>query len=223
MIPNRNRVLFGLIGMWAGVIVALKIVRQLRDSDVITTDIMSLATAVILIYAPLGILIRQKRKMDFLDESLSDVKKSLLFFFLAMVVFLLPAFPVNHLYQKWFLDRSWHVVAYPDWWKFSLSQLTVIALPEEFFFRGFLQDGLDKLAKRRWEILGTSVSWALPVTALLFALSHSLIHFQAWHILIFFPGLVFGFLRQKTGTILAPVLFHAACNVFSQWVAVHYF
>ena len=33
---------------------------------------------------------------------------------------------------------------------------------------------------------------------------------------VFFPSLVFGWLRAKTGGIGAPLAFHAFCNVFSE-------
>ena len=32
---------------------------------------------------------------------------------------------------------------------------------------------------------------------------------------VFFPALVFGWLRRRTGGVGAPVVFHAACNVFA--------
>ncbi|MFH1357919.1 MAG: CPBP family glutamic-type intramembrane protease, partial [bacterium] len=45
---------------------------------------------------------------------------------------------------------------------------------------------------------------------------------QWWHGFIFFPALIFGWLKQKTKTIWAGTLFHAACNLFAYWVALHY-
>jgi membrane protease YdiL (CAAX protease family) len=40
---------------------------------------------------------------------------------------------------------------------------------------------------------------------------------------VFFPSLVFGWLRAKTGGIGAAVLFHAACNIFSAYLSAGYF
>jgi membrane protease YdiL (CAAX protease family) len=53
----------------------------------------------------------------------------------------------------------------------------------------------------------------VPLTCLIFAASHSIIAFRWWHFAIFFPSLVFGWLRDRTGGLVAPVLFHAASNL----------
>ncbi|MBU4484665.1 CPBP family intramembrane metalloprotease, partial [bacterium] len=48
----------------------------------------------------------------------------------------------------------------------------------------------------------------------IFLLYH-VIFFQSFHpmvVLTFFPGLLFGILKEKTGSLLAPILFHAICN-----------
>jgi membrane protease YdiL (CAAX protease family) len=38
-------------------------------------------------------------------------------------------------------------------------------------------------------------------------------------LLVFFPALLFGWLRERTGTIVGSTLFHAACNILSRVVA----
>jgi membrane protease YdiL (CAAX protease family) len=86
----------------------------------------------------------------------------------------------------------------------ALSQLLVVALPEEFFFRGFLLGRLcETMPKPK----------ALVASALLFALGHYLVTFQPAALAVFFPGLLFGLLRLTTGSILAGTLFHATCNL----------
>ncbi|HPQ81946.1 MAG TPA: CPBP family glutamic-type intramembrane protease, partial [bacterium] len=42
------------------------------------------------------------------------------------------------------------------------------------------------------------------------------------HFSIFFPALVFGYLRERTGSITAPALFHAASNILMDWIARSY-
>jgi membrane protease YdiL (CAAX protease family) len=39
---------------------------------------------------------------------------------------------------------------------------------------------------------------------------------------VFFPALVFGWMRARTGGIGAAVLFHALCNIFSATLARGY-
>ena len=54
------------------------------------------------------------------------------------------------------------------------------------------------------------------VSAALFALAHVVVQGKPAAILIFLPGVVLGWLYMKTGTLLAPILFHGLANVFWQ-------
>jgi membrane protease YdiL (CAAX protease family) len=95
------------------------------------------------------------------------------------------------------------------------GQLVVIALPEEAFFRGFLQTSLDRAFPPRWRILGADLGLGWIAAAAIFAVGHLLTIRHPARLAVFFPALVFGWLRARTGGIGAPVLFHASCNLFS--------
>jgi membrane protease YdiL (CAAX protease family) len=45
---------------------------------------------------------------------------------------------------------------------------------------------------------------------------------DASRLAVFFPALVFGWLRQRTGGIGAPMLFHALSNSFTLYLAQSY-
>ena len=109
---------------------------------------------------------------------------------------------------------------YTNQWLWPSSFITLIgyhlffvAIPEEMFYRGYMQSRLDELFEKRWSIFGVKLGWGWILTCLLFAFGHSLVHFQWWHFAIFFPSLLFGWLREKTGHIVAGALFHAWSNV----------
>lgn len=95
----------------------------------------------------------------------------------------------------------------------SLGQLLVIALPEEAFYRGYLQTALDAAWPPRWTFLGAKIGLALPVSCAIFALGHLATEPSPARLAVFFPALLFGFLRARTGGIGAGVIFHAACNL----------
>jgi len=97
----------------------------------------------------------------------------------------------------------------------TLAQVVAVALPEEFFFRGYLQGRLAEAWPARRHCWGAPVGRALVVTAALFALGHLLVDGNPLGLAVFFPGLVFGWMREKTGSILAGTLFHALCNLYS--------
>jgi membrane protease YdiL (CAAX protease family) len=96
------------------------------------------------------------------------------------------------------------------------GQIFVIALPEEAFYRGYLQSRLDEVWPRQWNIAGAQVGPGLLVGASIFALGHlATVHLPA-RLAVFFPALVFGWLRARTGGVGACIFFHAFCNVYSQ-------
>ena len=95
------------------------------------------------------------------------------------------------------------------------GQLVVIALPEEAFFRGYLQTSLDRAWPPRWRILGADLGPGWLVTAAIFAVGHLLTIRHPARLAVFFPALLFGWLRARTRGIGASVCFHAACNLFS--------
>jgi membrane protease YdiL (CAAX protease family) len=103
-----------------------------------------------------------------------------------------------------------------------LGQLLVIALPEEAFFRGYLQTALDGVWRPRLQVLGARVGPGLLVASAIFAVGHVLTEVHPNRLAVFFPALVFGWLRAKTGGIGASLLFHAACNVFASFLLRSY-
>jgi hypothetical protein len=138
---------------------------------------------------------------------------------LALLVF--PAF--------WFGWLSWwkphHPFAPsfpPNLWDEALGQLLVIALPEEAFYRGYLQTAFDKAWAPRVRFLGAQLGWGVIVSSALFALGHLATDVNPNRLAVFFPALVFGYLRARTGGIGAGIAFHALCNMFATFLARSY-
>jgi membrane protease YdiL (CAAX protease family) len=102
------------------------------------------------------------------------------------------------------------------------GQLVIIALPEEAFYRGYLQSRLDEVMPARLRVLGASVGPALVLTSVIFALGHFATIREPARLAVFFPSLVFGWLRARTGGVGAGIAFHAACNVFSELLGKGY-
>ncbi len=98
---------------------------------------------------------------------------------------------------------------FPEW---VVDQLFVVALPEEFFYRGYLQTRLRDAWPEGRTVFGVRLGKAFWVTAILFALGHLAI-FQVWRLGVFFPALLFGWMREKTGSVLGAALLHACCNL----------
>lgn len=97
--------------------------------------------------------------------------------------------------------------------EFCLVQLLVVALPEELFFRGFLLGLLEKRFPPKRRFLGGGIGLALLLSSLAFALIHIPKDGDPRVLATLFPGLLFGWMRSATGSILAPTLAHGASNI----------
>lgn len=100
----------------------------------------------------------------------------------------------------------------------AFFQLVQVALPEEFFFRGYAQGRMDLALRGRVNVLGARVGFGMIFANALFALAHPLqmnpFMVQSWGRLeTFIPGLLFGWLRARSGSLVAPLCMHAAANL----------
>lgn len=107
-------------------------------------------------------------------------------------------------------------------WKEILTNLLAVALTEEMYFRGYLQTRLgDAFGVARDLALRPRLrAMAIPVivTAALFALTHVTVEVTLQRAVVFFPAILFGFVRVWRGGIGAAVFLHAISNVFELWL-----
>lgn len=114
-------------------------------------------------------------------------------------------------------SRVFHARLPDNFAEWVVDQLFVVALPEEFFYRGYLQTRLNLVWPPGFRVLGAKVGPALLVVAVLFALGHLAV-FHVWRLAVFFPALLFGYLRERTGTVLGCTLLHAIFNLYSMFL-----
>ena len=185
---------------------------------------MAFLTPAFLLYTPILAVRYTKTPVDYLDRSFKQFAIGLAAFLIAALIIFPPYMVAAHYWMlhifhfKGFSPAPWQALT-----QYAGYQLLVVALPEEFYFRGFLQTSLNKVWQPRWRILGADLGWGWIIASLIFAFAHSVIHLQWWHFSIFFPALLFGYLRERTGSITAPILFHAFSNCFMNWFAASYF
>ena len=111
----------------------------------------------------------------------------------------------------------------PEFVWLALSQIVVVAVPEELFFRGYLLGRLEERWPSRRTLFGAAVGWPLLVSSALFAVGHVLVDFDVQRLAVFFPALAFGWMRSRTGSIAAGALFHALCNLLSELLHTSFF
>ena len=97
--------------------------------------------------------------------------------------------------------------------KLLLFAVLIYPLLEEIVFRGALQGLLmERLSGKRLPHWLGGLSLANLITSLVFAAMHLFNQSPLWAALIFVPSLVFGWAREATGGLLAPVLLHMFYN-----------
>ena len=99
-------------------------------------------------------------------------------------------------------------------WPFLVPVL-VYPLLEEIAFRGLIQELVrDFISRRFWGPL----SIANLLTSLLFTGMHFITHPPLWAALVLFPSLVFGFFKDRTNRLLAPIILHVFYNAGYFWL-----
>lgn len=88
---------------------------------------------------------------------------------------------------------------------------------EEILFRGYIQSRLNGAFGRPYHFFGARWGWGVIITSLLFGLFHVLnlpslyageVDLNWWGFTSFLWSLVFGFVREKTGGVVAPAILH---------------
>jgi len=88
-----------------------------------------------------------------------------------------------------------------------------VAIGEEVFFRGFFYSLFNNE-----EILKGFLTKNNLVSSTLFGVAHSLIYYDPSMFKVFFPSLVMGWLYERSGSIVAPVIFHWLSDLIYQFV-----
>ncbi len=101
----------------------------------------------------------------------------------------------------------------------SLTELIAIhllgvALPEELFYRGFLQPKLCRSFADQPLAFGFAWNHGIALAAALFAMAHFLGEYNPARLGPFLPALLLGLLRRRSGSIAGAVVLHAAFNVY---------
>lgn len=121
-------------------------------------------------------------------------------------------FLLHYGYGRWYQQATFRPTLPPDFPRLLLDQILVVGLSEEFFFRGYLQTQLNRSWGRPYRFLGAPWGPGLLVSAVLFGLCHLVFGDLAQLKVIFF-GIFAGWLRERTGTILVPAVYHGLSNV----------
>lgn len=120
------------------------------------------------------------------------------------------------LMRYWGLELPMRAVKPPaqGWFNWLLYQFMYIAVAEEIFFRGYVQNNILRLTGSIQQERLRLIQWvSIIISAACFAAAHTIIQGEIIAVLTFLPGLVLGWLFVRTRSLLAPILFHGLANV----------
>jgi len=139
---------------------------------------------------------------------------------LGVAAAVLPVYALG--FDAWQVHVAGRVRAVPAvldplaWLEAGVVQLGAVALPEELFFRGYVLGRLRVQWPGGVTVLGARVGPAHVAAAGLFAAVHLVAVPAPFRLLVFFPGLLFGWVAERSGSAVAAAVLHALCNLALQ-------
>lgn len=110
---------------------------------------------------------------------------------------------------------------FPEWRLSQASQIDILLLlsllllqpvVEELLFRGVFQGRFLEYCWGRKLYLGASA--ANVMTSLLFVAAHLINHSFLWAVSVFIPSLLFGYFRERYGSVYPSIFLHMSYNTF---------
>jgi uncharacterized protein len=217
-VSARKNVWLELTLFWLAVLLVIRLIVFLQQSFGLPDFLLGLVP-LLFIYAPVWLC--KYRQVDSWSYRLSvpafrDWKGWWKAIKLAVVlnIVLWPWFvPIYHVYYSQVFKKGF-IGSLPEELLLTIAyQIFYVAIPEEFFYRGYFQTRFNEVYERKWLIFGVPMGMATVYSNLFFAFGHSLVQFQWWHFATFFPGLMFSWARERSNGILPGAFFHATCNI----------
>ncbi|MCL4435195.1 MAG: CPBP family intramembrane metalloprotease [Thaumarchaeota archaeon] len=149
------------------------------------------------------LLLLTLRRSHWEKEKKSALKDGLILVFLLFLPILVGLY----------LNKLTPIVVSTVIWQFFFS-----GFGEEIRYRGYYQSRINEEFGRPYSFLGVNFGIGLILSSLLFAIAHVFNPFNpfkgnfdlawGWGLWTFFAGLFFGFVREKTGSIIAAGIAH---------------
>ena len=99
------------------------------------------------------------------------------------------------------------------WFCWLFYQFMYVAVAEEVFFRGYVQNNILRLTSTTGGKHHRLQQWAsIVLSAAVFAVAHITVQGEMISVLTFLPALISGWLFIRTKSLLAPILFHGLAN-----------
>jgi uncharacterized protein len=205
---------------WAAVIGGLALLELFAGFLPVVKELIGAIAVAAFLYVPLRLLARRGQDAHDAGWRFDRLRQDLAWSLAACAV-VLPAFTgafvvfghwfgylppeIRHLITPYGRIRPFHLQM-PLSWEFAgqVAGNAAVAFSEEFFYRGYMTLRFEE----RW-----SPVWTAVAAAALFAVGHLLTP-APWRLAVFFPALLFAWLRNRTRTVVGAAIAHCLCNVW---------
>jgi hypothetical protein len=204
-----------LIKIFLTYLISLSLVKILsvKTSLAVLSYYRSGLIAAIWIIIPSLILMFQGKEFKAYGITLSGWKRSMKIMLMASAITLGVYFIGWYIYATEFHNKSFAPSIQVNMALLTISILLFVGIPEEYFFRGYLQSELNYIFGRKIKFLSSKFGPGLLITAIIFTLSHILVQMDWSKASLIFLSLILGWLREKTESILASVGLHTFANM----------
>ncbi|HMC34438.1 MAG TPA: CPBP family intramembrane glutamic endopeptidase [Myxococcales bacterium] len=206
--------------VWAAIIGALGVLELIGQSLALVHGLVGAVAVAAFLYVPLRMLERRGQEADDAGWRFDQLPRDLAWSLGASAV-VLPLFGAGFvLFARWFSHLPPHtqhwIAPYARFRGFHLDLAfswelagqiagnAAVAFAEEFFYRGYMTVRFEE----RWGPVRSALT-----AAALFAVGHLLTP-APWRLAVFFPALLFAWLRNRTGTIVGASIAHFLSNVW---------
>ncbi|MGB9735070.1 MAG: myxosortase family intramembrane protease [bacterium] len=186
----------------------------------ILNSYLDILVAVLFLYTPILFLFIKKRHPSYYGIGKNRAIKSILRALLVAIIIFPLYIAAFYLYNRYVLGlnmdfQGTKLVHQPGLLLFVLNNLLMVAIPEEVFYRGYIQSELKQCDRKKIMLLGTEIGYSFLSVNIMFAIGHIILIPNITRLSVFFPGLVFSWLREKDDNIAGAIIFHWLSNVLS--------
>lgn len=219
--PTRRQLAWEVGLASLGILVALGLIKHLSFIPLVATVGATVALGLQL-YVPL--LLRGQRGVSnqSLGLTLKVWKQDLKTFAAWAAVVTVPFVLGHHLWQTELMARPFNFGLPEDMLERFVLQTLVVAVAEEVFFRGYLQERMQALWPAGRTLFGAPFGTAIIASSAVFALAHFVGEYNPARLGPFFPSLLFGLARARTRSVLGAVGLHAYFNLLGDLVWASY-
>ncbi|MCK6552434.1 CPBP family glutamic-type intramembrane protease [Myxococcota bacterium] len=221
--PPRDVLVREVLFASVGILAALALVKHLRPVVPLVAEHAFTIAAGLQLYVPILLIGKRGITRESLGASLARWREDLALVAVLAIATTIPYAIGHHVWQTEVFHRPFHLRLPDDLLTSVLLQVFVVALAEEMFFRGYLQERMERLWPAKRRLFGAPFGVAIVASSAVFALAHFVGEYDPSRLGPFFPSLVFGLLRARTGTIVGAIGYHAFSNILAEvlWASYH--